>query len=408
MKNRCCVILYNSFLDPLVQNLMLKYVLTLSENTQWTFDLVTFEQEQYHIKESDRIALIERLKRQRIYWHPYTYHSGRFLVLKKLYDFISLFWLLFSLRLKGVTVLFSFANIAASISWPYSKILRFKTIIYSYEPHSDFMSELGDWKKNSFKYKLLNYMEIQCGKNADYLLTGTSHMVNLLKSVKTKGKVFRAPTSVDENLFQFQNEGRNWVIKKHDFNETDKIIVYVGKFGGLYYKQEIFSLVKTIKDYVNQTIHFIVITPDPFDKVSNLCKATDLDFNSVIYFQSLPPELIRIYLSAANLGISGIPPSPSQKFRSPTKIGEYLLCGLPYITCKGISEDDDIAIRENVGVVVRDLKENSIKEQMWQIEKYLRAPKEEIVTRCREIGLQYRAKKNVDKILLEIFADLSR
>src|SRR5579871_2872722 len=97
---RCCVMIYNSFMDPLIQNLMMAYIRTLSANTHWEFDLITFEQPAYPLKANYAIVHAE-LKRQKINWHPRKHHTGKFLVLKKLYDFISIFFLLFRLRLGG-------------------------------------------------------------------------------------------------------------------------------------------------------------------------------------------------------------------------------------------------------------------------------------------------------------------
>lgn len=406
MKRTCCVLVYNSFLDPLFQNLMLGYMKTLRANSEWTFHLITFEQPEYSMTESECVRLQSELGSLGIVWHPKRHHTGKLLLLKKAYDFISLFGLLLRLRVSGTRVIWSFANVAASLSWVYSKLLRFQTIIYSYEPHSQFMVELGLWSQRSLKYRILNFLETKAGQEADYVLTGTSYMESELLVVKKQGKVFRAPTSVDENDFYFRKQGRLDVQLRHGVNPNEKIILYVGKFGGLYYTYQILLLFKILNQELDPTIRFIVITSNPAEEIKAYCDQIKFDYDKIIYLTKVSSEDIKIYMSAADLGISAVPPTPSQKYRSPTKVAEYLLCGLPFVTCQGVSEDDIVVLQNNVGVVVTDFSEASIRKSMPEITKILNLEKSKIVASCRATGVRYRAKSNVDQLLMRIFNEL--
>jgi hypothetical protein len=343
---------------------------------------------------------------KRIKWYPRKHHTGSFLVIKKLYDFLSISLLMVGLRLFGVKVLWSFANVASAIAWPYSKLLGFKMIIYSYEPHSDFMAELFLWKRNSIKYRLLKHLETRAGLDADYVLTGTNYMVKELTDQGASGKIFRSPTGVDEEEFYFRMDGRKTVERRFGLSSSDPIILYMGKFGDLYYSWQIPFFFRIIKKNI-PNVRFIVITPTSYSCVSSYFEKGGLDIGDVICLFKPPQEDIKLYISAANLGISAIPPTPSQRFRSPTKVGEYLLCGLPYLTCKGVSEDDIVALKEGVGVVVNDFSEESITKSIPSIKEYLSMDREEIARKCRQIGLKYRAKGNVDIILKHIFEELA-
>lgn len=406
-KNRCCVMIYNSFMDPLIQNLMLTYMRTLAANTTWHFDLITFEQPAYPLKENFE-TLKTRLASEKIYWHPRRHHTGGLLVLKKLFDFTSVFFLLLRLRLSSTKVIWSYANIAASISWVYSKTLGFKTIITTYEPHSDFMAEVGDWKKESMRYKLLHFLENKAGDDADYLMTGTDYMVNKMRMRKKHGRAIKGTTGVDENFFQFDASAFQWVKQRHGFNDGDKIILYVGKFGSLYYRQETFELFKIMSERLSLPLRFVVATPDSRDTVMELCAKAGFDFGKVVYLHSISADEVRKYNSASHLGISAIPPTPSQKYRSPTKVAEYLLCGLPFITCRGVSEDDVVVERDQVGVVLPDFSRASINDAIPKIADVLKADKGEMAARCRKSGLGYRSKSALDAVFAEIFKELEQ
>ena len=402
MKKECIVLVYNSFGDPLFQNLMYQYMLDLTDRTGWTFHLITYEQPAYEIK--DKKGLTAQLRKKGIRWSPKYHRTGSFLIFKKGLDVLSGFNLILSLRLKGVKVIWSFANVAATISYFYSRLFGFKTLIYSYEPHSQFMAELGLWETDSIKFKLLNYLEWKAGIEADYVLTGTRYMVEELTKRGARGKLLRAPTSVDETVFTVKEEQRKLYRQKLQA-EDKKILIYLGKFGGLYYDQEIFQLIKLLNSHI-PGMFFLIATPDDQEKVKRKLHEVGVFKNFLVTYLSNVHDVVS-YLNAADIGLNAIPPTPSQKYRSPTKVAEYLLCGLPFITCKGISEDDVYAETYGVGVVVNSFKNSEISAKLTDIEKML-GKRVKLADKCREIGLDYRSKTNVTNQLVAVFGCLQR
>jgi hypothetical protein len=98
------------------------------------------------------------------------------------------------------------------------------------------------------------------------------------------------------------------------------------------------------------------------------------------------------WLSAADLGIVAVPPLPAQRFRSPIKVGEYLACGLPYIVCRGVSEDDLWAERYGVGVVIDAFTREAVWRKADRIRALLAEEKTGLRSRCRAAGVAYRGK----------------
>ena len=399
------VFIYNSFNDPLFQNLVLKYIKTLAKQNNYVFHVITFEQDNFAITDDEKRKIRMDLNRSGICWYPLNFHTGHFLLMKKLYDFLTALLLVGKIRLaKNTKVIFTFTNISASFGIIFSKIFSMKMIVYSYELHSLFLAELGLWSKKSLKYRLLSLTEKFAGIHGNYILTGTKHMVNELKKWGAKGKVIRAPTSVDEFEFCFGEQGRKRVRDKFALNDRD-VLIYMGKFGGLYYKGEVAELCKSLFD-LRQRLFFLIVTSNKYEEIDILFKNAGLDSENYTITGDLSYDEVKDYLSAADIGLSAVPPTPSQKFRSPTKVGEYLLCGLPYITCKGISEDDLYAEEYNVGAVVNSFDHRHVLRSMDQINLLLSEDKDTIRKRCREVGLAYRAKSNVDSQLAHIFSEI--
>ncbi|MEQ8648608.1 MAG: hypothetical protein RIC06_15570 [Cyclobacteriaceae bacterium] len=379
---------------------MLTYIKTLTRNYPAKFYLITFEQERYSVPPNDQQLIQEELSQQGIIWLPLKYHTGRSLLLKKSFDLAIGFIKVLRLRLfSNASVIFSFANVSASFGIIMAKLLGMKLYVYSYEPHSEFMADFGYWNKSGLKYKLLNWLEWKVGIHADVVITGTKFMVDALEKKGSKARVFRAPTAVDSNDFFYSEKSRNELRKVLSL-ESRKVFVYAGKFGGLYYTDEIFSFFSQILLKI-PSAYLLVLTPDDQSEVRQMALQYLNASDFMIKYLSNNREMSG-HLSAADFGISSIPPYPSQKFRSPTKVAEYLLCGLPYITSKGISEDDIYARERKVGVVVKNFGKLT-SQNSDELNDILKEDKNILSERCRAVGLEYRSKERIDQIFRQIF-----
>src|SRR5690606_30517008 len=145
---------------------------------------------------------------------------------------------------------------------------------------------------------------------------------------------------------------RKVINARHGFSETDKIILYTGKVGGLYYTFQVPLFFRHCDENLSNC-RCIIVSSNLQAEVRRMIEESGFDANKVLYLTHLPYEEVKLYMSSADLGVSAVPPTPSQKFRSPTKVAEYLLCGLPYVTCEGVSEDDIMARKHGVGIVVK-------------------------------------------------------
>ncbi|NNE56244.1 MAG: hypothetical protein HKN32_09505 [Flavobacteriales bacterium] len=137
--------------------------------------------------------------------------------------------------------------------------------------------------------------------------------------------------------------------------------------------------------------YFLFITPD--DKVELNERLTKKLRNRFHLAEAHSPSEVCRWLSAADIGLSAIPPLPSQKFRSPVKVGEYLLCGLPFITCRNVSEDDHWAEEKEVGIVVDELDLLSGKNIEKSVSDLI--ARDDLRSVCREVGLEYRSIERV-------------
>jgi len=398
------VLIYHSYRDPLFQNLMLEYLQTLVKSQGTDFYLITFEHEHYALSVVEMRREQRILRRSGIFWYPVIYHAGSFTVFKKIVDLFQAIALIGKLKqLTKAKLLITFTNLSASIGIICAHLFRLKMLVYCYEPHSDFLVELGIWRKGSIKHRISKWIELYAGRHADFVMASTKYVVEFLRDLKAKGRIVRAPVSVDQKAFVFQPKGREKVRKKCGLT-NQQVVLYLGKFGYLYYNEEIAKLCKTLFDNIDNTF-FLIVTSNDHETIRKMFQEKGLPEESFSVTGNLSYEEVKDYISAADIGLSAVPPTPSQKYRSPTKVAEYLLCGLPYITCEGVSEDDIYAIKHDVGVVVKSFDENHIFENISQIQHLLNEEKASIRERCRAVGISYRGKSNIDQLFQQFFRE---
>ena len=398
------VLIYHSYRDPLFQNIMLEYLGTLVKSLGVDFFLITFEQEKFALSKSETHLEKRILREKGIYWYPISYHSGPLIIAKKMIDVFQAIILMGRLKKStNAKLLVTFTNLSASIGIICAKIFRLKMLVYCYEPHSDYLVELGIWERGSLKYRISRWIELYAGGNADFVMASTKYVVKLLTEHKAKGRIVRTPVSVDENSFVFKPEGRKKIRAKYGLDNRH-VVLYLGKFGYLYYNEEIAKFCKTLYDQINDSF-FLIVTSNDHNTVRKMFQRNGLPESSFFVTGNLDYSEVKDYISAADIGLSAVPPTPSQKFRSPTKVAEYLLCGLPYITCAGVSEDDIYAKDYNVGAVVKSFDKNHVTEIIPQIWNLLNEEKVSIRKRCREVGTLYRGKSQIDDHFQKVFQE---
>ncbi|MET4106911.1 hypothetical protein [Hymenobacter sp. UYP22] len=400
------VYVYNSFDDPLFKGNLLLFLQHVGrQQPDLRLHLITYEQQDYALNEEQVAQVRSNLATYNIEWHPLQWHSGNFKLIKKAYDLLVGFLLVLKLRIVvGARSIGGLGTVAGSFAFMMAKVLGLRYYGYQYEPHSEFMLDCHVWPKSSLAYRGLNYMERVSGMNADILSTGTVHMVNRLQEWGTTAKVYRLPSCVDETKIFFRPEGRQRIRAHYGIPADKQVVLYLGKFGGIYYDREIAVLFRVFLQH-NPKLFFLIVSPDAPAHIAGLMQAEGLPEASYTITRS-PYEQVQDYISAADFGVVAVPSLPSQKFRSPIKVGEYLCCGLPYLVCAGVSEDDLVAEKYDVGVVANNFSEAEAHRVYPQVEQLLNQEKTQLREKCRAAGIAYRGLSQYLATADTIFAQL--
>lgn len=395
-RKKIVVFLYNSFKDPVIQsNLFLYLKYTNEHSNNYRFHIISFEQNAFKLSPEAELKTKLDLQKIAIDWTPLTFTPGG--LMNKLMDFSKLILVLTKLRFQGFNHMITLNSVAGAIGYIFSLFLRFKLYMYQYEPHSEFGVDGGLWTEKSLKFKVLNKLEYLSAKYATVISNGTIYMLERLKSWNVKASVFKIPSVVNEDKFQFSQRGRENIRTLLGIPMEKNVILYPGKFGDLYYSaKEVACFFNTINKHI-PNCYFLVLTMNDLDETKDIFEKEGLDAKQFLITRASYDEMPN-YLSAADLGLVAVPPQPSKKFCSNIKVGEFLCTGLPYFICEGVSEDDLVARQFDVGIPMKNLDTQSTLDILPLVEKFLAEDKAAIVARCRPAGSNYRG---FNKLILE-------
>lgn len=386
---------YNRLNDPLLQSNIFQYILNISKNdpNEFEISIITFEDPDLPITADNKLKIKEEFKGMNINWHPLKWHKGDGLVIKA-YDLLVAFFKVIGMRFAGYKHVVSLGSIAGSFIYLISRFIPINYYLYQYEPHSEYALDNKIWKEESLQFKLLNFFERRSVKACKVVSSGTNHMKKRLDARNVNKPFFKVASVVNDKLFVFSPNQREIIRNKYGITPEQKLILYPGKIGDLY------ADAKTLIDFlcalsaINQNYRFLLITPQNTELLYEISNRSDVFKKAIQVISPIAYSEMPFYLSAADIGIVSVLPGPSKKFISNIKVGEYLSTGLPYIICKGISEDDVVTLQNNVGVVLQNLTASEVNKNKQQIAQILDVPKSEMAERCRKIGIEYRGFDN--------------
>jgi len=401
--------LYNRLQDPLVASNIMLYIQALNTPGVHRYDivLITYEDSAFPIDPQEKAQLLATFAALNISWHPLKWHSGMSLK-TKLRDLFSGFSRLLYLRLfRNYLNVVTLGSIAGSYAYLISRLVPFRYYLYQYEPHSEFAVDSGIWQPTGRQFKLLNRAERKSAQNAAVISTGTDAMIRRLRDWKVQAAIFKITSVANEERFRFSALERVRIREELNISDTETCIIYPGKLNDLYCSPEqLLDVFRGIHETISRAV-FIVLSPNSGEVDALLNSDPRFGNMIVITRNAVAQELLPGYLSAADFGFVAITPTPAQQFRSPIKVGEYLANGLPYIVCRGVSEDGEYAEENNVGIVLESFDAAAVKSAAPQFMQRISEDREVVRARCRKKGADYRGFQKQSAIFLKALETLA-
>lgn len=311
-------------------------------------------------------------------------------VLQKVADFvffgIKLFWLV---KAKGVDVVICRGAMAAAFGVFLQKVLGKPFIVESFEPHADYMAEGGTWAKRGIEYRFQKWVEAQTLDTARYLLPVTENYGNALKDQGVSAeRIHVMPCCVDIEKFRFKEENRKKIRTELAIPDDVVVGIYVGKFGDIYLKEESFLVFRKAAEVFRNRFFLIILTPQPIEEIKEQLISVNFDLESV-HIKYVDHTRVPDYLSAADFAFSLIRTSPSRKYCSPIKDGEYWANGLPILLTSGVGDDERILDENNAGAIL-NLAENNTESALQKIDQIMNESRISLAKRISPVAVHHR------------------
>ena len=371
---------YDGLMEPLGQSQVLQYLRKLAKDRRIV--LVTYEKKHDWIDYARRSNLINSVRQTGIHWVPLRYHKYP-PVISTGYDLIIGFFVCFFLCIRyRIGIFHARSYVPSVLGLVFKLLLRIRFIFDMRCFWPDDLMEVGIFNKSSKVYLIAKWFERQFLLEADVIVALTQKAVNLMQEfsyLKGKAKNFKViPTCVNLELFQP-------VSARYIANASSFMLGYVGSVGPCNKFDKVLECFKVLKrQYINAKL--LIINRNDHAYIRQCLEACEIETNSVeikvAQYCDVPKEIGRM-----NAGIFIYTPTNSQISRAPTKMGEFLACGIPCLGNAGIGDVKEILENEQVGVVLNDFSLQSIEKA---VDRLLELTNDlEVQRRCISVAQRY-------------------
>ncbi len=343
-------ITYDGLLEPLGQSQVLTYLTQLSRSHR--IHVLSFEKKIDHQDFQAVAELRQRLQEARIGWTSLRYHKRPSLAATA-YDVAMgmLTGLALTFRLRA-DILHVRSYVPALIALPIRRLTGARLLFDMRGFWADERVDGGLWPRGGHLYRIAKSLEDRFLRASDHIITLTNASARELRRfpalLSGNKPISVIPTCVDLSMFR-----PSLVPPAGNF-----IFGYVGSVGTWYLFEETLAFFKVLLRRRPDAI-FLIVNWREHDRIRALARQVGVPFDRlelVSVRHSEVPSLVR----RMHLGAALIRPSFSKIASAPTKMAEYLGCGVPCLSNSGVGDVMEILQGRNVGILVDSFDIDSI------------------------------------------------
>ncbi len=341
-KPRILYISYDGMLEPLGQSQVIAYLERLAGD--YAIHLISFEKPSDRAQTDKVAAVSTRLAAAEIAWHPLTYHKTPTLP-ATLYDIVqgTLMALWLAAR-HNIGLVHARSYIPALIGWVVKLLTGARLLFDMRGLWADERTDGGIWPAGGRIYRAVKRLERT-------LLQGTDHVVTLTHASKAVIAAFPyridapmtvIPTCADLDRFTPGKDG-----KVQPFT-----LGYLGSIGTWYLFDEVLACFKLLRER-RPDARLLVVNRNEQDLVRRMVAEAGIPADALeLTFADHADVPAKVRRMSAGAAI--IKPVFSKIASAPTKLAEYLGCGVPCLGNVGVGDMELILEGEGAGVALRE------------------------------------------------------
>jgi glycosyltransferase involved in cell wall biosynthesis len=349
---------YDGMLEPLGQSQVLAYQQRLAQ----AFDvhLLSFEKSEDWIHASARNSLAERTRAAGIHWHARRYHK-RPTVLATAYDVlvgvISGLWLVLRHR---VRVVHARSYVAAVVALALKKLVGVRFIFDMRGFWADERVDGGLWVRDGYLYRAAKWFERHFLLEADHVVSLTHAAVREIENFAYLGRrmppISVIPTCADLTRFKPGTLSRD---------DTHFVLGYVGSAGTWYLFDHVIEAFSELLR-LRANARLLILNRGEHAFIRERLTVAGISLDAVELRAATHAEVPQ-HMARMHAGIFFYRPSYSRAACAPTKLGEFLGCGIPCLSNAGVGDMAEILVGERVGVSLKAFDRASLVDGLIQL-----------------------------------------
>ena len=341
---------YDGVLEPLGESQVVAYLERLAQSHR--IHLVSFEKAADLDSGERRQHMADRLERAGVVWHPRRYHK-RPAIVSTLWDMSTAIgvsaWLALRHRAR---LLHARSVLCAAMLYPAKVVGRGRFLIDIRGFWADERVDGGMIRPGGPVYQVLKVLEKAMLRRADHIVTLTHASVPVLRDDPRLGRatapITVIPTCADLALFSPGVRDR----------AAPLTIGYAGQVGTWYMLDEMLAFFAAVQRH-RPAARLLVVNTHQQPIVRAAIAHARLDPQSVEVVASERSQMPG-HMRRMDAGLALINPFFSKIASAPTKLGEYLGCGVPVVANTGCGDMARIVNEDRVGVVLADSSQEAI------------------------------------------------
>ncbi|ULQ46700.1 glycosyltransferase [Flagellatimonas centrodinii] len=347
---------YSGMLEPLGQSQVLAYQERLAADHP--VHIISFERARDWADIAQRDAVAKRMADAGIHWHPLRYHK-RLSLLATFWDIACGAFTGWRLVQKhGLAIVHARSYVPSVMA---VVIKRLSGVRYVFDMRGFWVDERVDggiWPRGGHIYRTAKWFERRFLLAADHVVSLTEAGIReLAKFDYMRGAMPPCtviPTCAD--LSRFKPRGRK---------SSALVLGYVGSVGTWYlFDEVVMAFCQLLK--LRPDARLLVINRNDHVYVRERLQVGGVPLEVVEIIAATHAEVPE-YLCRMHAGIFFIKPVFSKQASAPTKLGEFLGCGIPCLANSGVGDMAELMEADQVGIAIADFQPSSIREGMSRL-----------------------------------------
>lgn len=371
---------YDGMFEPLGRSQVLNYLKRLSKSHKIV--LISYEKKSDWRQKEQRKRLKQELCKASVIWKPMRYHKDPS-SLATAYDILrGILTSTYIILKHRIKIVHARSYVPSVIALVIKKLFNKKFIFDMRGYWADERVDGDLWQKNSRVYKVAKWFEKKFLTNADCVVSLTKAAINDMQEFEylqnRKPWFENITTCTDLDLFNINNNCNNKP-------QNSFTLGYVGSVGVWYLFDEVLKMFKLMCER-GLKVNLHIINRDAHKYIAERISALNIDA-ALIKIEALEHNEVAAAMQNMDAGMFFYKPAYSKIATAPTKLGEFLGCGVPCISNRSVGDVEGILENDKTGAVVKKFE---FTDYNRCIDELLVLMKEETIKlRCRNAALKY-------------------